>query len=138
MKIQWLLGLLAISLAGAVFAAGFGTLHGTNELGQSITIDEIELVPNRSHDLYHIAVKNGEEVQDFTYQPCRLTLVDEAADLSEFSCSSIGNSPLAGASYTVKPYGVECNEYIYTCKSGCNDKTPKQMFQGYWECDVGL
>lgn len=60
--------------------------------------------------------------------------------IKAFSCRKDGQSPLAGAHYTVKRYAaeLECEgvvypveKFMYVCTEGCTAHTPKQLVLPY-------
>jgi len=125
--------LLAFSVS--IYAVGPTTIHGVNDSGERIAVDE-EWLPQpenpgggmRLTGFYVVSIKkNKKAVQEFGGQSCSF-------GNNTFSCTSEGESPLVGTTYLFVKDLPNCRGSLFVCKAGCGSRAPQAMIQDYWEC----
>jgi hypothetical protein len=112
-----------------VLAAGPTDLEGRNDRGQRIRVIGESNGPMHSE----IWIHEGKEERHLAEQKCGYS-----ADAANFSCSSDGSSPLAGATFRFKPVSetprtADCGR-IAVCITGCNSRAPRELLESADEC----
>lgn len=132
--------LLFFSISSCVFAWGYGGAEGKNSLGQTVGFTSEDLHQIWVHDpkqgkdhfiTFEMSTECPEIIEWLDAEPKKGTLI---------RCSSVGQSPLAGTTYTKsksKRIKNTCNApaTVFTCVAGCGRKeVPLIIVEQPWEC----